>query len=89
MENPKMMRAKVSARGWIVIPAALRRRFGLTPGTLVEIRGAGDKIVIIPQVTDPIEECYGKLAGKPSLTTALLADRAEELKREEATLRTG
>ena len=87
MESPKVMQAKVSAKGWIVIPAALRRRYGLTPGTLVIFQEAGDKIIVIPQVSDPIDELYGKLAGGPSLTEALLADRAEELAREEARLR--
>ncbi len=88
MESPKIMQAKVSAKGWIVIPAALRRRHGLTPGTLVEFQEAGDKIIVIPRVSDPIEELYGKLAGEPSLTEALLADRAEELEREGTQLRT-
>ena len=89
MRPPKVMQAKVSAKGWIVIPAALRRRYGLTPGTLVEFQEAGDKILVIPRVSDPIEELYGKLAGGPSPTEALLADRAEELEREEAHLRAG
>jgi AbrB family looped-hinge helix DNA binding protein len=89
MESPKVMQARVSAKGWIVIPAALRRRFGLTPGTLVELWEEGDRIVIVPQMTDPVEELYGKLAGRPSLTEALLADREEELAREEAKLRAG
>ena len=89
MRLPEVMQAKVSAKGWIVIPAALRRRYGLTPGTLVEFQEAGDKILVIPRVSDPIEELYGKLAGGPSLTEALLADRAEELEREEAHLCAG
>ena len=89
MESPKVMQAKVSAKGWVVIPAALRWRYGLTPGTVVEFREAGDKIMVIPGRSDPIEELYGKLAGGPSLTKSLLADRAEELEREEARLRRG
>lgn len=89
MESSKVMQAKVSAKGWIVIPAALRRRYGLTPGTVVEFQEADGKIIVIPRVSDPIEELYGKLAGEPSLTEALLADRAEELEREESQLRTG
>jgi len=42
------------------------------------------KIVLTPQVGDPVDELYGKLAGGESLTAALLADRAEERKREKA-----
>jgi len=89
MESPNVMQAKVSTKGWIVIPASLRRRYGLKPGTLVEIEEAGDRIVIIPRMSDPVEELYGKLAGETSLTDALLEDRAKELKFEEAKLHSG
>jgi AbrB family looped-hinge helix DNA binding protein len=33
-----LMKAKVSLKGWVVIPAALRRRYRLKPGTVVEFR---------------------------------------------------
>jgi len=89
MESPNIMKAKVSTKGWVVIPAALRRRHGLKPGALVEFRELSGKIVIIPRVTDVIEDLYGKLAGEASLTKALLEDRAKELEREEAKLRAG
>lgn len=36
----KVMKARVSAKGWIVIPAALRRHYGLTQGTIVEFKEA-------------------------------------------------
>ncbi len=83
MEPINVMQAKVSTKGWIVIPAALRRRYGLKPGTIVEIQEAGDRIVIIPRASDPIDELYGKLAGQISLTEALLENRKKELKHEE------
>ena len=89
MESPNVMKAKVSTKGWVVIPAALRKRHGLKPGSLVEFRELDGRIVIIPRVTDVIEALYGKLTGKTSLTKALLEDRAKELEREEANLRTG
>lgn len=86
MEPTNVMQAKISTKGWIVIPAALRRRYGLKPGTIVEIQEAGDRIVIIPRMSDPIDELYGKLAGQISLTEALLENRKKELKHEEAKL---
>ncbi len=89
IKTPNIMQAKVSTKGWIVIPAPLRRRFGLKPGTTVELQEAGDKIVIIPITSNPIDELYGKLAGEISLTEALLKDKTEELEREENKLRTG
>jgi AbrB family looped-hinge helix DNA binding protein len=84
MGSLNMMKAKMSAKGWVVIPAALRRRYRMKPGTVVEFREEGEKLFIVPTRLDPVEELFGKLAGPVSLTGALLDDRAAELKREEA-----
>ena len=86
MESANVMKAKVSAKGWVVIPAVLRDRFGIKPGTSVEFQETGGRIVLIPRTKDPVEELYGKLAGKISLTDALLEERTKELKREEANI---
>ena len=77
----------MSTKGWVVIPAALRRRYRLQPGTMVEFREESEKLFIVPSKSEPVEELYGKLAGPVSLTAALLEDRATELKREEAEFR--
>jgi len=84
MTSPHAMKAKVSAKGWVVIPAALRKRFGLKPGSLVEFLESDERIVLAPATKDPVEELYGKLAGHISLREALIEERARELKREEA-----
>jgi AbrB family looped-hinge helix DNA binding protein len=83
MGSSKAMKAKVSTKGWVVIPAALRRRYGMKPGTVVEFLEEGEKLFIVPSRLNPVEELFGKLAGPVSLTGALLEDRAAELKREE------
>jgi len=89
MGSSNVMQSKVSTKGWVVIPAALRKRYRLKPGTVVEFREEGEKILIVPRDSDPVEGLFGKLAGRVSLTQALLEDRAAELKREEAELRIG
>ena len=89
MVSSQGMHAKVSAKGWVVIPAALRRRYGLKPGMSVEFRAEGDHIILVPRDSDIVEDLFGKLAGPISLTEALLEDRALELRREETSLRTG
>jgi len=76
MGSSNRMTAKVSAKGWVVIPAVLRKRFGIKPGTSVEFQETPDGIVLIPRAKDPVDELYGKLAGKTSLTDALLKERA-------------
>jgi len=79
----KKTTAKVSAKGWIVIPAFLRRKYGIKPGSLVKIREEDNKIVLEPEKKNPVEECFGKYAREVSLTEALLKERKEEKSREE------
>jgi len=87
MGSSELMRARISNKGGVVIPAALRRRYQLNPGMVVEFRVEADKIIMVPQGTDPVETLFGKLAHRVSLTAALLDDRAAESAREEARLR--
>jgi AbrB family looped-hinge helix DNA binding protein len=47
--------SRVGKRGAIVIPAALRRRFGIEEGTLVLAEARPDGILIRPAVALPIE----------------------------------
>lgn len=88
MESVKTLKAKVSAKGWVVIPAVLRKRFGIKPGASVVFQEAPDGIVLIPETIDPVDALFGKLAGKISLRDALLEERARETRHEEAKLRT-
>ena len=81
-------RAKVSAKGRVVIPAALRKRFGIKPGASVVFQGAPHGILLVPEEKDPVGALFGKLAGEPSLTHALLGERVRDRKREEDNLRT-
>ena len=47
--------ARIGKRGVLVIPAALRRRFGLEEGTLVIAEDRGDGILIRPARAVPVE----------------------------------
>ena len=75
--------AKVSAKGWVVIPASLRRKYGIKPGSRVKIEEEGNRIVLEPDIKNPVEECFGKYSTRISLTEVLLQEREEERKREE------
>ena len=50
-----MESAKVGKRGAIVVPAKLRRRFGMEEGTIVTAEEREDGILIRPAVVVPIE----------------------------------
>lgn len=73
----------VSPKGWVVIPSLFRKKIGLKPGMKMEVTETEGKIILTPQVGDPVDELYGKLARGESLTAALLADRAEEREHEQ------
>ena len=57
------MISTISAKGWVVIPAELRRKYHLTPGTKVEIVDDHGVLTIIPAAKDPIEKGNGTLKG--------------------------
>jgi AbrB family looped-hinge helix DNA binding protein len=50
-----MQSARVGKRGAIVVPANLRRRFGLEEGSIVVAEETSDGILIRPAVVVPIE----------------------------------
>ena len=77
----------ISSKGWVVIPADLRKKYNLTPGTEVVIVDYGGVLAIVPAMKDPIKEGRGLLKGLPSLTKDLLEERKKERKREEARLK--
>ena len=67
-----MAAARLTEKGQIVIPAEIRTRYGLTPGTQVEFVDDGDAIRLVVRrrvaVSDPVNG-YGlikvKSRGKP------------------------
>ena len=78
------MNLTISKKGWVVIPAELRKKYNLTPGTEVVIVDYGGVLSILPASKNPIEEGRGLLKDLPSLTEDLLKERAQERTREEA-----
>ena len=81
------MNLTISNKGWVVIPADLRKKYNLTPGTEVLIVDYGGVLAIVPAMKDPVKQGYGMLKGGPSLTQALLKERAAEREREEAKIK--
>jgi AbrB family looped-hinge helix DNA binding protein len=72
-----MATAKISQKGWVVIPVEYRRRYGLKPGDTVRVVDYGGVLSLVPASRDPIEDARGMLPDA-SLTKALLDERARE-----------
>lgn len=77
------MSLTVSNKGWVVIPAELRKKYNLLPGTEVVIVDYGGVLSIIPALDNPIKQGRGLLKGLQSLTQDLLKEHAQERSREE------
>lgn len=73
----------ISQKGWVVIPAELRKKYQLLPGSKVVIVDYGGVLSIIPALKDPIKQGRGLLKDYPDLTQDLLEERAQERAREE------
>jgi len=70
---------QVSKKGQILIPKAIRKRHGVTPGSRVQILEQSGGILIKPAPEDPIDTACGFLYGDFSLTDDLIKEHQVEL----------
>jgi len=73
-----MPAVKTLAKGQIVIPAKLRKKYHISPGARLELLEYGGIIYLIPPVADPIKAAAGSLSRKPSLGKHLLRERKKD-----------
>ncbi len=71
------MRSTVSSRGQTVMPAELRRRYGVSCGTALEWIDTGHGIQVIPLPADIIGALRGSGKGR-DLVSKLLSDRRRD-----------
>ena len=69
---------KTLAKGQIVIPAEIRRKYHIEPGTEMQLLEYGNVLYLIPPVDDPIKTACGILPSRPSLTKKLLQERQKD-----------
>jgi len=81
-----METAYVTSKGQLVVPARLRRRYGIKPGTKVCFIERGDEILFQPVTKEYIRGVCGMLKSETSVTQELLKERAKDREREEAKL---
>jgi AbrB family looped-hinge helix DNA binding protein len=73
----------LSAKGWVVIPSELRKKYGLRPGDKVNVREEDGRIVVVPLLRDPIRELRGMFKGGPSMTVELVEEHRREVEQDE------
>lgn len=70
-----------TTKGQIVIPAPLRRKYGIRPGTKILVHDDGEQIILKPVTEEYVKNLQGCLKGKGALK-ALLRERARDRDRE-------
>ena len=79
--------AYMTSNGRVVVPARLRRKYGIRPGTKVCFIETDGAILFRPITPHYIRSVCGMLKSKTPITQELLKERAREKRREESNLR--
>lgn len=74
----------VSSKGQLVVPARVRRKYGIKPGTKVRFIERGNEILLQPVTKEYVRSLCGLLKSETSMSKALLQERAKDKEREEA-----
>ena len=75
------MTTTVTTRGQTVVPAEIRRKYGIEEGSRLEWVDDGQMIRVIPIPVDPIDALCGSAKGS-GLFDRLMEERARERARE-------
>ena len=78
--------AYVTTKGQLVIPARIRRKLGIKPGTKVCFVERGNEILFQPVTKEYIRSMCGMLKSATSVTEDLLNERKKDREREETKL---
>jgi len=74
----KIETSVVTTKGQLVIPARLRRRFGIKKGTTVTFAEDDGRIIVQPVTREFIRGLRGSIQGDPSALDILLDERKRE-----------
>ena len=81
-----METAYVTSKGQLVVPARLRRKYGIKPGTKICFIERDSEILFQPVTREYIRSVCGMLKSETSATEELLKERGREKERAEAKL---
>jgi AbrB family looped-hinge helix DNA binding protein len=74
------MKTRANAKGQIVIPAILRRKYGIKEGTRIVVSDNGDSIVLKPITEEHLKKLQGSLKGKRALKMLVDERRKDSMK---------
>ena len=80
-EDNIMDSAYVTSKGQLVVPSAIRRRFGIKPGTRINFVQEGDRIIFQPVTREYIRSFRGMFKQKPG-DKSVLQEHYEERRAE-------
>ena len=75
--------ATFSSKGQIVIPSAIRRKFGIAGGTRAQVEIIADGILLKPVTRTTVENLMGKYAPLKVGTRDLEAERRRDRRKED------
>ncbi len=75
------METYATIKGQIVIPATLRRKYGIKSGTKIIVADTGDGIMLKPVTEEYLKNLQGSLKGKGGLKI-LQEERAKDRQKE-------
>jgi len=73
-----MQSVRVLGKGQVVIPASIRKKYGIQPGCEIQVFEYENLIYLVPPSKDPIKEAMGCLPPTPSLSEELLKERRKD-----------
>lgn len=73
-----MQSVKVLAKGQVVIPASIRKKYSIQPGCEIQVFEYGNLIYLVPPSKDSVKEAMGCLPISPSLSEELLKERRKD-----------
>ena len=75
------MKTRASAKGQVVIPITLRRKYGIKKGTRIIVSDIGNSIILKPMTEQYLKNLQGSLKGQGGLKM-LLDERHKDKDRE-------
>lgn len=87
LDMVELLEVCATEKGQIVIPAKLRKKFGIRKGTRIQVFERNDQIILNPLtpaiIRQRIEKLHGSVKAGRSLTKELEAERARDREKED------